>query len=151
MEFFCNNECNIDLKERTVRIGDRYLEINEEKREEIEPKIVERFKQTDENILLEKMIKEFKLKNPSNGCIRNSEHVIELTSNKPVQCRPYSVPFKYMQQLKNKIQEMEKDGIIRKTNSVFSTPTFVLLKKSGDIRLIHDYVKLNAQIKKDVW
>ena len=44
---------------------------------------------------------------------------------------------------------MERKAIIQKSFSTFATPTFILIKKNGKIRLIHDFVALNKITIKD--
>ena len=116
--------------------------------EEIENQLVEKFKITNPVTDMKKTIKEFKLKNSEVGHIVGSEHSIVLTNKSPVQCKPYAVPYKFLYALKEEIESLEEKGIIQKTRSLFSTPTFVLVKKNDRIKLVHDYVRLNRQAVK---
>ena len=44
---------------------------------------------------LEGVVRKFKLLNPETGNIKSAEHKIELSDNKPVYKKLYSVPYKY--------------------------------------------------------
>ncbi|CAG8791891.1 7893_t:CDS:2, partial [Dentiscutata erythropus] len=51
--------------------------------------------------------------------------------------------------IKNEITQLKKKGLIRESQSSWSSPVMVVPKKGGKLRLCIDYRKLNAVMKKD--
>ena len=63
--------------------------------------IIERVKKMSTRLLeLEEIVKKHKLKKPTLGEIKQTEHRIELENDIPVQQKPYFIPFKYWTPLK---------------------------------------------------
>lgn len=71
-------------------------------------------------------------------------HSIEVTTNKPICLRPYPIPFSSKQTIINEVRQMEKEGIIEKSSSPYSSPIVLVKKKDGSTRFCIDYRKLNA-------
>ena len=71
------------------------------------------------------------------------EHSIETTSNDPVRVKPYPIPYNVRQSLSENIQEMLDMGVIRESNSPYSTPVVIVQKKDGSNRICVDYRRLN--------
>jgi hypothetical protein len=71
--------------------------------------------------------------------------IILKPNSHPVQARAYRLPFSQVQSVKEHIKYLESLGIIRPSNSLYASPTFIVPKKDGSIRMVHDYRKLNAQ------
>ena len=59
------------------------------------------------------------------------EHKIQLTENTPIKSKPYKVSPKERQIIGDQIEEMLEQGIIRPSQSPYSSP-IVLVKKKGD-------------------
>lgn len=75
-------------------------------------------------------------------------HAIPLIENaKPVVCKPYRIPHTMFSFVKDEIETMLKQGIIRESQSEFASPAFVVPKKGGTGRLVINYKKLNAMTK----
>lgn len=70
-------------------------------------------------------------------------HHISLTSDQPVRSRPYTVPYGVRESLNRDLKEMEKMGIIRKSESAYASPVVIVRKKDGSNRICVDYRKLN--------
>ena len=65
------------------------------------------------------------------GLAAVEDHKIILTTNKPIASKAYPVPFHLRDALKKELSEMEEEGIIRKSNSPYTSPVVlvVLVKK----------------------
>ena len=75
---------------------------------------------------------------------------IELKDNvKPVQSKPYKVPYAHTKVFKEEIERLEKIGLFTKVQlSEWSSPSFCIPKKDGRIRIVTDYKKINKLIKR---
>ena len=71
------------------------------------------------------------------------KHSIPLTDNIPVVSKPYPVPYRQREKLKDEMQNMEDEGIIRKSNSPYASPVVIVQKKDSTLRICPDYRKLN--------
>ncbi len=78
------------------------------------------------------------------GNITGTFHEINLTSDVVFAQKPYKLSEQLNLQLKKELNKLESKGIIRKSNSKYASPAFVILKRNGNIRLVVDYRKLNA-------
>ena len=58
----------------------------------------------------------------------------------------YSVPEKYKERLHEKLNRLEKEEIIERSNSNFSSPAFIVIKKNQEIRLVVDYRHINDHL-----
>ncbi|CAA9997843.1 unnamed protein product [Nesidiocoris tenuis] len=76
-------------------------------------------------------------------------HRIATQTEEPIYLRPYRIPHVFKEDVENQLLDMEKQGIIRRSNSAYNFPLIVVRKKpdqnSGkiDIRICIDYRKLN--------
>ena len=70
-------------------------------------------------------------------------HRINLTTNQPCVSRPYKIPYNQQQNLTAEIKRMEKENIIRKSDSPYASPVVMVQKKDGSARICPDYRKLN--------
>ena len=71
------------------------------------------------------------------------QHQVKLTSNTPVHCKPYRLPYAARQELKKDIREMLDLGIIRESKSPYASPVVIVKKSNGSNRVCVDYRKLN--------
>ena len=71
------------------------------------------------------------------------EHSIKLTTDEPVVCRPYPLPFASRNNLRGSIKEIEKMKVIRKSDSQYASPVVVVKKKDSPDRICVDFRKLN--------
>ena len=68
-------------------------------------------------------------------------------AGRPSYSRPYKLKAEYKERLDQKIEEMLKSRIVVVCNSPWSTPTMVVKKKSGDLRIVHNFSKdLNSRL-----
>jgi len=70
------------------------------------------------------------------------QHHIKLTSEEPVRSKPYPVPYSLRESLKEDINDMIKMGVVRESNSPYSSPVVVVKKKDGTNRVCVDYRKV---------
>jgi hypothetical protein len=70
------------------------------------------------------------------------KHHIE-TNGEIIVLQPYKTPFVHRPFLKKKLEEMVNGKIIERSTSAFRSPHLMVGKKSGEMRLCHDYRELN--------
>ena len=90
----------------------------------------------------------FALSDSELGMAKGVECKIE-TEGEPFRMKPRPVPFSVRENLRELLDKMEKNGIIRESNSPWCSPVVLVRKKNGDIRLCIDYRRLNTMIVKD--
>lgn len=80
---------------------------------------------------------------------RPYDHTIPLIPGAtPVSLRPYRIPPALKTELEKQIQEMLDSGVIRLSNSLFSSPLLMVKKKDQTWRPVIDYRHLNAMAQK---
>ena len=84
-------------------------------------------------------------------CTNITKHKIEVTDPKPVQSPPYRAAPKERTAMETQVHEMLEAGIIRESNSPYSSPVVMVKKPNGKLRFCVDYRKLNAITKKDAY
>ena len=66
---------------------------------------------------------------------------------RPVHCKPYPVPTKLLDIFKDELTELCHDGVLERVGgSEHAYPTFIIPKKTGTVRWVSDFLKLNAQL-----
>lgn len=78
-------------------------------------------------------------------------HRIQLKDETPFKQRPRPIHPQDYDAVRRHLQTLLDAGIIRESESPFSSPIVVVKKKNGDIRLCVDYRKLNIQTIKDAY
>uniref|UniRef100_A0A3P8S9L5 ribonuclease H n=1 Tax=Amphiprion percula TaxID=161767 RepID=A0A3P8S9L5_AMPPE len=79
------------------------------------------------------------------------KHHINLHDNTPFKHRARPIHPHDIEAVRKHLQELLDAGVIRESESSFSSPIVVVKKKNGDIRLCIDYRKLNLQTIKDAY
>src|SRR6266498_1682971 len=103
----------------------------------------------EEQHQLNELLKEFEDiistdENPKLGRTEIIKHEIKVTKN-PIKSRPYPVKDNKREKwMKEEIERMLKEGIIKKSKSPWTSPVVLVSKKDGSIRFCVDYKKRNA-------
>ncbi|UYV67821.1 hypothetical protein LAZ67_5002141, partial [Cordylochernes scorpioides] len=80
-----------------------------------------------------------------------AKHQIHTEDAKPIKHKPYRVNAKERTIIKDQIDEMLEEGIIRQSSSPWSFPVILVKKRDGKYRFCVDYRKLNEVTVKDVY
>ncbi|UYV73827.1 hypothetical protein LAZ67_11001042, partial [Cordylochernes scorpioides] len=88
---------------------------------------------------------------PRLGRTNLAKHRIDTEDAKPIKHKPYRVSPKERDIIKDQIDEMLKEGIIRPSSSPWSFPVILVKKRDGKFRFCVDYRKLNEVTVKDVY
>uniref|UniRef100_A0A6G3MKE7 Retrovirus-related Pol polyprotein from transposon 176 (Trinotate prediction) n=1 Tax=Henneguya salminicola TaxID=69463 RepID=A0A6G3MKE7_HENSL len=153
MDFIYDNQVEINFKTKKLAIGNKFWSMKSVGKPEchfIEKADLcraEIFKEMEYEIPenLKQQIAIYQEENPEIGSIPSTKHKIQLM-NKTVIARskPFSLPFQKLSVIKEEINRLLGLGIIRRSESPFASPAFVILKKNGTARLVVDYRKLNS-------
>ena len=68
---------------------------------------------------------------------------IDLADDRPIRCKPYSLPYAKRGEIREPIKNMTDTGIVRELSSPYASPLVVVKKKDGSNRMCVDYRKLN--------
>ena len=71
------------------------------------------------------------------------EHDIKLSSDEPIQSKPYPVPYAMLDDMKKEIDEMLRLKVIEVSDSPYSSPIVIIKKKDGTMRYCQDMRKVN--------
>ena len=71
-------------------------------------------------------------------------HTIHTGDAQPVSAAPYRQTLQMRAELERQLEEMQKQGIIEESNSVWHSPVVLIKKSNGEWRFCVDYRKLNA-------
>ena len=71
------------------------------------------------------------------------QHKIPTDECQPVRQKPYQLPPAYKEAVMKELEDMEKTGIMKQSNSEWSSPTVIVTKKHGGICICVDFRKLN--------
>ena len=78
-----------------------------------------------------------------------TEHRIKLSSDEPVTSKPYQVPLSVREGLQKDLEDMQRDGIIRPSESPYASPIVIVKKRDSTNRLCIDFRKLNRLTEVD--
>ncbi|UYV61052.1 hypothetical protein LAZ67_1003246 [Cordylochernes scorpioides] len=145
------------LKNQTLCIGSQPAEVNlveeSEQKEHEEPQF-----QINENLAykekeqLKQVLERYEdLFSSGLGRSNLAKHRIDTEGAKPIKHKPYRVSAKEREIIKEQIDEMLRDGIIRPSSSPWSFPVILVKKRDGKYRFCVDYRKLNDVTVKDVY
>jgi len=93
----------------------------------------------------------FDWNNDTLGCTNLLTHRIITEDVPPIRSRPYRISPLEAGALKTEIDKLHKLGVIKPSNSPWSSPIILLKKKDNSYRLVIDYRKLNSITKKDAY
>ena len=78
-------------------------------------------------------------------------HEIALTCDKPIRLPYRRIPPHYVKEVQKLLQDLLEKGVIQRSGSAYASPTVLVRKKDGSIRLCIDYRKLNAITVRDAF
>ena len=85
--------------------------------------------------------------NDTLGLTTRAEHIIDTGDSCPVKQRPYWIPV-YLNKVVNKqVDDILKRGLVRPSNSPWSSPIVLAPKKDGDYRFCVDFRRVNSVTK----
>ena len=85
------------------------------------------------------------------GLTNIAEHEIDTSGARPIKQAPRRVPTALLQEEKQAIDQMLKQGVIQESTSPWASPIVLVRKKNGKIRTCIDYRKLNDVTVKDAY
>lgn len=83
------------------------------------------------------------------GLTNITEMHIRLNDSAPVTYKPYRLPISERAKVREMIGDLLSNGIIRESQSAYSSPIVLVRKKNGECRLCIDYRALNKKTVKD--
>lgn len=101
--------------------------------------------------LLNSMTDVFALHDLDYGHTDKVKHHIKLSDETPFKHRPRPIHPQDVDAVRRHLQELLEAGIIRESESPFSSPIVVVRKKDNSVRLCIDFRKLNSQTIKDAY
>ena len=84
-------------------------------------------------------------------CTDKVKHHITLHDETPFKHRARPIHPQDIEAVRQHLHELLESGVIRESESPFSSPIVVVRKRNGDVRLCIDYRKLNLQTVKDAY
>jgi hypothetical protein len=85
------------------------------------------------------------------GTVKGMVCEIDLTDNVPVRSRPYQCSPPKLKILREVVQDLLEKGVVRKSNSQYASPTFLVPKPNGGHRMVIDYRLLNKKVVFDAF
>ena len=85
------------------------------------------------------------------GLTSLAEHQIDLTDSKPIKQPFRRVPLAFVNEEKQAIDKLLKQGVIRPSNSPWASPLCLVRKKDGSVRPCVDYRRLNKVTRPDAF
>ena len=79
------------------------------------------------------------------------KHSIPTADEKPVTQRHRRIPPNQFEEVKQHLQDLLAKGVIRPSQSDYSSPIVLVWKKNGALRMCVDYRQLNAKVKRDAY
>ncbi|UYV60444.1 hypothetical protein LAZ67_1001171, partial [Cordylochernes scorpioides] len=131
-----------------VKFIEKLEQINND---EIQFQINKNLSPKEQEDLKQILIRYADLFSPRLGRTNLAKHRIDTEDAKPIKHKPYRVSPKERDIIKDQIDEMLKEGIIRPSSSPWSFPVILVKKRDGKFRFCVDYRKLNGVTVKDVY
>ena len=93
----------------------------------------------------------FSRKGEELGCTQTVQHRIHTEEDIAVNQRHRRIPANQFEEVKEHLQALLKQGVIRPSESDYASPIVLVRKKSGALRLCIDYRRLNAKTRRDAY
>lgn len=101
--------------------------------------------------LLHKFQSTFSKNETDLGVTNMVEHEIDTGDARPIKQPPRRVPLAFANEERKVVQQMEAQGIIRKSSSPWASPVVLVKKKNGKTRCCIDYRRLNTVTRQDAF
>ena len=85
------------------------------------------------------------------GLTSVTKHIIDTGNERPIKQAPRRVPLAFAGEEITAIEKMKTQGIIRESNSPWSSPIVLVRKKCGGVRICGDFRKVNSVTRKDAF
>ncbi|UYV77104.1 hypothetical protein LAZ67_14003317, partial [Cordylochernes scorpioides] len=146
------------MKDQTLAYGSLPAEVNfieniekQNENDEIQFQINKNLSFKEQERLKQILAKYTDLFSSRLGRTNLEKHQIHTEDAKPIKHKPYRVSAKERTIIKDQIDEMLEEGIIRPSSSPWSFPVILVKKRDGKYRFCVDYRKLNEVTVKDVY
>ncbi|UYV83011.1 K02A2.6-like, partial [Cordylochernes scorpioides] len=146
------------MKDQTLAYGSLIAEVNfieniekQNENDEIQFQINKNLSFKEQERLKQILAKYTDLFSSRLGRTNLAKHQIHTEDAKPIKHKPYRVSAKERTIIKDQIDEMLEEGIIRPSSSPWSFPVILVKKRDGKYRFCVDYRKLNEVTVKDVY
>lgn len=91
------------------------------------------------------------VENSGLGRVEEIAHTIETTTDRPIRSRPYRLSWEEEECLRKEIDQLLELGLIRPSKGEWTSPVFFVRKRSGALRLVVNYQRLNSITVKDAF
>ncbi|KAG0436001.1 Retrovirus-related Pol polyprotein from transposon [Dictyocoela muelleri] len=142
-----DNSVNIDYSSYSVTIEGRTIDLLTNSSDS---KSNKKLLMSKEQIKLNCLINKYNPKDQI-GKYTGFKHKIILKSEPKIKIKHYPTPFNLREKAKEMFHSLLKRNIIRKSNSLYCSPAFLIPKKSGNLRLVVDYSEINNSTIKEVY
>ena len=153
LEFMHRNKVKIDFDEMNMAVNGRFKALNKGILEQISipDKIIMEKSQCYRTIeeKVNDMLAEMAEDSNDMGKFPGTKHEICLENETPIANKPYKIPHKILPSVEEEVGKLLEKGVIRKSDSPYASPAFPILKRTGDVRIVVDYRKLNAITRKN--
>ncbi|UYV67118.1 hypothetical protein LAZ67_4003958, partial [Cordylochernes scorpioides] len=146
------------MKDQTLAYGSLPAEVNfieniekQNENDEIQFQINKNLSFKEQERLKQILAKYTDLFSSRLGRTNLAKHQIHTEDAKPIKHKPYRVSAKERTIIKDQIDEMLEEGIIRPSSSPWPFPVILVKKRDGKYRFCVDYRKLNEVTVKDVY
>ena len=80
-----------------------------------------------------------------------THHHIHTGDNRPVKMNPRKIPVHFEKEVEAQLEQMQRQGVIRPSQSPWAAPVVLVRKKDGGLRFCVDYRRLNDLTVKDAY
>jgi hypothetical protein len=105
-----------------------------------------------ESLKLDGLVRSFpKLFSGCLGTVKGMVCELDLVDDRPVRSRPYQCSPPRLKALREIVNDLLQEGVVRKSNYQYSSPAFLVPKPSGGYRMVVDYRLLNKVVVFDAF
>ncbi|PNF27381.1 hypothetical protein B7P43_G17494, partial [Cryptotermes secundus] len=85
------------------------------------------------------------------GTVKGMVCELDLLDDRPVRSRPYQCSPPRLKALRDIVNDLLQEGVVRKSVSQYASPAFLVPKSSGGYRMVVDYRLLNKKVRFDAF